>query len=518
MKPDPSGVRDPAVPEEAGTAGLAHPSSYAAAEERFNRLRAAAGFVLGPAAFVALLALPIPGLSTGAHRLAAVLALVITFWVTEALPLPVTALAGPVLAVLLHVAPAREAFAPFADPIIFLFMGSFMLAEAMYVHGLDRRLAFKALSVPWVGRSPVRVVVMFGAVSTALSMWLSNTATAAMLFPIAVSIIGQVGAGRAGGFPLSLMLITAFGASVGGMATPVGTPPNLIGIGLLERATGIHVTFAGWMLIGVPLSVLMFGFQALYFRVVCLRNARPLLEGAGLAAEQVRAMGPLSRAQRNVLAAFGLTVLLWVAPGVMTAAGVDGAGFARAFNASVPEAVAAMVGALLLFLLPVDWRARRFTLSWDQAAKIEWGIILLFGGGLSLGGLTFSTGLAEAVGRGVLAWVPSHTTLALTAAFTALSIVLTETTSNTAAATMVVPIAIAVAQAAGASPVEPALGATLGASMAFMLPVSTPPNAIVYSSGQVPITAMIRHGVVLDLFGYAAVMALVMALGGLVIR
>ena len=495
----------------------ADPSAYAAAEDRFNRRRAATGLVLGPAAFVALLALPMAGLPVSAHRLAAVLSLVIVFWVTEAVPLPVTALVGPVLAILLQVAPAREVFAPFADPIIFLFMGSFMLAQAMYVHGLDRRVAFQALSLPWVGRSPVRVVVMFGAVSTVLSMWLSNTATTAMLFPIALSIIGQA-SGATGGFALALMLITAFGASIGGMATPVGTPPNLIGIALLERATAIRISFAGWMLIGVPLSVVMFGFMALYFRATCLRGGAATLAGTRLAAEELRRLGPLTRGQRNVLAAFGLTVLLWVAPGVLTLAGAGQGWFARALTASVPEAVAAMTGALLLFVLPVDWRARRFTLTWEQAVRIDWGIILLFGGGLSLGGLSFSTGLAEAIGRGVLAWTPTHTTLVLTAAFTGLTILLTETTSNTAAATMVVPVAIAVAQAAGVSPVHPALGATFGASMAFMLPVSTPPNAIVYSSGRVPITAMIRHGVAIDLFGFAAVVALVMALGDLVAR
>ncbi len=489
-------------------------AAYAAAEDRFNRRRAAVGLFLGPAVFATLLALPMAGLSPSAHRLSAVLGLVIVFWITEAVPLPVTALAGPVLAILLQVAPAREVFAPFADPIIFLFMGSFMLAKAMYVHGLDRRVAFQALSLGWAGRSPVRVVVMFGAVSTVLSMWLSNTATAAMLFPIALSIVGQA-SGATHGFALALMLITSFGASVGGMATPVGTPPNLIGLGLLERTTAIHISFAGWMLIGVPLSAVMFAFMALYFRRICLRGGGPTLAGSDLAAEELRKLGPLSRGQRNVLAAFGLTVLLWIAPGLFTIAGVQG-WLARAFIASVPEAVAAMIGALLLFVLPVDRGMRRFTLSWRDAAAIDWGIILLFGGGLSLGGLTFSTGLAEAIGRGILAWAPAHTMLILTMVFTGLSIMLTETTSNTASTTMVVPVAIAVAQAAGASPVQPALGATLGASMAFMLPVSTPPNAIVYSSGRVPITAMIRHGIVIDLVGFAAVVGLVMALGDVV--
>jgi len=495
--------------------------AYTAAEEQFNRRRRTAGLWLGPAVFLGLLALPMSGLSGEAHRLAAVLGFVIVYWVTEAIPLPATAVAGPILAVLMRVGTARQVLAPFADPIIFLFMGSFMLAEAMYVHGLDRRIAFQALSMRWVGQSPVRVLVVFGGVATVLSMWLSNTATTAMMFPIAMSIIGHLGGEKQGdrgvqGFALALMLITAFGASIGGMATPVGTPPNLIGIGVFERATGVHISFAGWMILGVPLAAIMFVFQAVYFRVTCLRGGGLVMGNTELAATELRRLGPLSRGQRNVLAAFGLTVVLWLTPGVLTLAGLGDSGFAVAFNASIPEAVAAMVGALLLFVLPVSWADRAFTLTWEQAVRIDWGIILLFGGGLALGALTFSTGLAEALGKGLLAWIPNHTTLVLTMVFTAIAILVTETASNTASATMIVPIAIAVAEAAGVPAVEPALGATLGASMAFMMPVSTPPNAIVYSSGYVPITAMIRHGLVIDLFGYVVVVVLVMLLGPLV--
>jgi len=496
--------------------------AYTAAEQAFNRRRGTIGLWLGPVVFLAVLALPMPSLSGEAHRLAAVLGLVIIYWVTEAIPLSATAVAGPILAILLQVGSAREVLAPFADPIIFLFMGSFMLAEAMYVHGLDRRIAFQALSLRWVGGSPVRVLVVFGGVATGLSMWLSNTATTAMMFPIAVSIIGHLGGDQRGergvpGFALALMLITAFGASIGGMATPVGTPPNLIGIGLLERATGVHISFAGWMIIGVPLAVIMFAFQAVYFRVTCLRGGGLVMGNTALAGEELRRLGPLSRGQRNVLAAFGLTVALWLTPGVLTLVGAGERGVGAAFNASVPEAVAAMVGALLLFVLPVNWPARQFTLTWAQAVRIDWGIILLFGGGLALGALTFSTGLAAAVGQGILAWIPQHTTLVLTLVFTGIAILATETASNTASATMVVPIAIAVAEAAGVSALQPALGATLGASMAFMLPVSTPPNAIVYSSGHVPITAMIRHGLIIDLVGYVVVVTLVMLLGDVVV-
>ncbi len=497
---------------------LAAVESYSPAEEQFNRRRRTTGLVLGPVVFVALWAAPLP-LADPAHRLAAVLGLVVVLWITEALPVSVTALLGPVLAVVLRVADARTALAPFADPIIFLFIGSFMLAQAMFVHGLDRRIAYGALSWRVVGSHPARMLVVYGGVAAGLSMWISNTATTAMMFPIGLSIVNHLV--RTGAtdddrrqairrFALGLMLMTSFAASIGGMATPVGTPPNLIGIGMLERIGGIRITFFEWMAVGVPIVLVLFALLAAGFVVVCARGVVVSAGSAALVREELARIGPLTAAQRNVLVAFGLTVLLWIFPGLLSLAGFDGTAFATGYAEAVPEGVAAMLGATLLFLLPVEWRARRFTLTWEQAARIDWGIVLLYGGGLALGSLAFSTGLAEAIGRGVTSQLPTHSTLVLTAAFTAVAIVLSETTSNTASANMVVPVAIAVAHAAGVRPLEPALGATLGASMGFMMPISTAPNAIVYSSGFVPITTMMRYGFWLDVAGFFVIVAAVM--------
>jgi sodium-dependent dicarboxylate transporter 2/3/5 len=235
-----------------------------------------------------------------------------------------------------------------------------------------------------------------------------------------------------------------------------------------------------------------------------------------LVQDELAALGRVSRGQRNVMIAFGLTVALWVAPGAFALMGVEQTPFARAYEDAMPESVAAMVGACLLFVLPVDWRTRRFTLTWDEALKIDWGIVLLYGGGLAMGELAFQTGLAEAIGHGITSWLPSHSTVSLTLLFTGAAIVLSETTSNTAAANMIIPVAIAVSQAAGVAPLEPALGATLGASMGFMMPVSTPPNAIVYSSGFVPISKMMRYGIMLDVFGYFVIVGVVLTLAPLV--
>lgn len=492
--------------------------TYSPAEEQFNARRRTVGIFLGPLLLIALLIAPLP-MPAPAHRLAAILAMVIVFWVTEALPLAVTAMLGPVLAVVLRVSPVREAFAPFADPVVFVFIGGFILAEAMFVHGVDRRIAYTALAQPFVGASAGRILVVYGAVAMVLSMWMSNTATTAMMFPIGLSIVAHLA--KAGGtgarhFAIVMMLITSFGASIGGMGTPVGTPPNLIGVGMLERFTGIDITFFQWMMVGVPAAIAMFAFVAVYFYVIGARGVRFTGESTQLVHEELRKLGPVSRGQRNVLVAFGITVALWIIPGLLALAGIDDAAFSQAYAAAIPESIAAMVGALLLFVLPVDWRARRFTMTWDQAVRIDWGIVLLYGGGLALGGLAFTTGLAEALGKGITSWLPAPGTVSLTILFTATAIVLSEATSNTAAANMIVPIAIAVAQASGIRPIEPALGATLGASMGFMMPVSTPPNAIVYSSGYVPITAMMRYGLVLDLVGFAAISALVLLLGPIV--
>jgi sodium-dependent dicarboxylate transporter 2/3/5 len=495
--------------------------SYSPAEERFNRRRRTVGLWLAPAVLLMLLALPLP-LPAAGHRMAAILALVVVLWVTEALPMAVTAMLGPMLAVIFGVADARGALAPFADPIIFLFIGSFILAEAMFVHGVDRRIAFTALSARFVGSSATRVLVVYAAVATVLSMWISNTATTAMMFPIGLSIVNHLvrvaprnEAARTAvrQFALALMLITSFGASVGGMATPVGTPPNLIGIGMLEHIAHVRITFFHWMALGLPIVALLFVFLVVLFSVTCARGLR-VGEGSGeLVREELRRLGPLSVAERNVLLAFVLTILLWIAPGLLAIGGWDEAPFARAYAKAMPEGVAAMVGAMLLFVLPVDWRARRFTMTWEQAVRIDWGIVLLYGGGLAIGGLAFSTGLADALGRGITAWLPSHGSFTLTALFTATAILLSEATSNTASANMIVPVAIAVAQAAGVRPVEPAIGATLGASMGFMMPISTAPNAIVYSSGFIPITAMMRYGVALDLVAFVLIVTAVMLAG-----
>jgi sodium-dependent dicarboxylate transporter 2/3/5 len=345
-------------------------------------------------------------------------------------------------------------------------------------------------------------------------MWISNTATTAMMFPIGLSIIAHLSRTSADKhlvrkYALAMMLITSFGPSIGGMGTPVGTPPNLIGIGMLEKIVGQEVSFFTWMAIGVPIVVLLFFYLMAQFYFSSVRGFAVAEGSTALVHRELERLGRQTVGQRNVLIAFAITILLWVAPGLMAIVGADDSAFARAYATHMPEGVAAMIGACLLFVLPVNWHERRFTLTWDEAVKIDWGITLLYGGGLALGEMTFSTGLAQAIGEGVTGWLPSQSSFALTVLFTAAAIVVSEAASNTASANMIVPIAIAVSQAAGVRPIEPVLGATLGASMGFMMPVSTAPNAIVYSSGYVPIGQMMRHGVMLDIVAFVLIVATV---------
>ena len=493
--------------------------TYSPAEENFNRRRQTFGLIAGPLLCVALLFLP-SALPPAAQRVAAVLVLMIVLWMTEALPLAVTALLGPTLCVILGVATAQAAFAPFADPVIFLFIGSFILAEGMVVHRLDRRLAFSALSSTWVGSSGMRLVVAYASVTAFLSMWMSNTATTAMMFPLGIAVLSELGRERKTDrafqqYAMAMMLVTSFAATIGGMGTPVGTPPNLIGVGMLRSTAGINVTFTDWMLIGVPVVIVIMAFLIAWFLVPKSRAIQLGPDAVRLVRDELRKLGRMSQGERNVVWAFSATIALWVLPGVFSLALGEAHPLTRRFAVLFPESVAAVVGALLLLVTPINWRERRFTLSWPEASRIDWGIVLLFGGGLAMGRLSESTGLSAALGQGITTRFPDAGSMGLTMVFTAVAVMMSETASNTAAANIIVPMAIAVSKAAGVDPLEPVLGATLGASLGFMMPISTPPNAIVYSSGYIPLGQMVRNGLVLDIIGYFVIIAGVLLLGGL---
>ena len=472
-------------------------------------------------------------LSPEAGSLAVILSGVVALWVTEALPLPVTALAGVVACMVAGVAPAKDVFRPFSDPLVFLFIGSFMLAEAIRVHRLDRRLAFAVLALPAVGERPWRILAAVAAVSATISAFISNTATTAMMVTIASGILAAVDDAAGGsasggndrtpvgsrrpdpGWASGLMLTVAFAASIGGLATPIGTPPNLIGLTFIRTALGVDVTFPAWCLIGVPVAALLTAFAVLLLGWMFPAGVDRIEGVSALVARERAGLGKWTTGQTSTAVAFALTVALWVVPGFLGLFLGAKHPVPAWFAARMPEGVAALVGAVLLFVLPGG--PGRRALRWEEAAGIDWGIILLYGGGMALGELSFSTGLATALGESLTGWLPNGAGNATIVAAAALvAVVTSEFTSNTASANIVVPIAMSLAAAAGGDALPAALAATFAASLGFMMPVSTPCNAIVYGTGRIRLRDMMRAGAILDVVGVVTVTAAMLLVGRLV--
>jgi solute carrier family 13 (sodium-dependent dicarboxylate transporter), member 2/3/5 len=464
-------------------------------------LRSWVAIATGPLLFAAILAAPLPGLGPEAHRLLAIFAWTAAYWVTETLPLPVTALLSSTLCILLGVAPARVVLAAYGDPIVFLFIASFVLAEATRTTGLDRRFAFAVLHSSWASRTPGRLLLSVGVISCVLSLWLSNTATTALMLPVVVGLLratGHADPGRDSRFSTGLLLMLTWSASVA-VGLPIGSPPNLIALAMIRDFTDYRLTFFQWAAVAMPLTVAM-----LLLCWVILRASygavRQDLDVVAYATAEQAGLGPWTLAQRVVLGVFLLACALWMLPGGVAMIAGDEAPSARLLEARLPESVVGLVAAILLFVLPAERRPWRPVLAWVDVVRIDWGTILLFGGSLALGRLMFETKLAGVLGGAMLASAGGDL-WTITALAIVLGVVLSEVSSNTAAASTLVPLVIVVAGTAGVSPIPPAMGAALGASFGFMLPVSTPPNAIVYGSRLVPLRAMIRSGICLDLTG-----------------
>jgi sodium-dependent dicarboxylate transporter 2/3/5 len=468
--------------------------------------RRAVALAAGPAAFLLILAVPLPAITPAGQRLAAIFAWVVVYWVTEALPLAVTALLSSILAIVLGVASTAQVLAPYADPLIFLFVGSFVLAAAMTETGLDRRFAFALLGRRWATRTPGRLLAALGVVTCAVSLWVSNTATTAMMLPIGLGLLralGPIGDAAGSRYPTGLLLMLTWSSSVA-VGVPIGSPPNLIAIGLVRELTDRRITFFDWVAVAMPPTLVMLAICWLVLRV--LYREPPVARGElGLFVSAERAqLGPWTAAQRSVAAVFAAAVTLWMAPGLVGLL-APGAWPARWLDARLPESVVALAAAVALFLLPAGLLSGSRAGQWKRLATIDWGTILLFGGGLSLGRLMFETGLAATLGVGIVGLAGAESLWAVTAVAIVAGVLLSEGCSNTASASMLVPVVIAIAQGTGVSPVPPALGAALGASFGFMLPVSTPPNAIVYGSGLVRLRDMMTAGGVLDVVGIGVI-------------
>ena len=461
------------------------------------------GLFLGPALFLLLLLMPLPeGMPPLAMRVAAVTALMATWWLMESLPVAATALLPIALFPLLGVMPTGQVTLAYADHIIYLFLGGFLIAVAIEKWGLHQRIALHTIRL--VGTSPRRVIFGFMFATAFLSSWVSNTATAMMMVTIGMAVLTQMsGVNPARNeqerartdFGTALMLGIAYAASIGGVATLIGTPPNAILAGVLEKHYGYQIGFAEWMLFGLPVSLLMLLLTWLYLTRIAFRQHMQGPGGSDAAiSRQIAALGPMTAQERRVLVVFLLVVLAWIGRGLF-----DLPGLALLADASI-----AMLGALALFVIPADWKRGRMLLDWQSAVRIPWDIIILFGGGFALASAFAESGLTAWIGTRLTVLQGTGLLLTVLAVATLVKF-LTEVTSNTATASLLLPVMTGFAMATDTHPLSLMAAVALSASFAFMLPVATPPNAIVFSSRQVTIPQMARAGLWLNLLAIVVV-------------
>ena len=450
------------------------------------------GFCAGVLIFILMLiTAPPAGLSLAGWHTAAVGILTALLWVSELLPIAVTSLLPLILFPLLGIGGIKETAAPYANPLIFMFMGGFIIALAMQRWNLHRRLALSIIHV--IGVQPRRIIAGFMISTALISMWVSNTATALMMLPIGLSVVElslayDADPQEAKRFSVSLLLAIAFAASIGGMGTLIGTPPNTLLSGFMQETFHHTIGFAQWMGIGLPLAVI--GLPLSYLVMVYWLFPVKRLEikgGDHFIADELKKMGRLSFQEKAVALIFAATALSWIFQPLIVK-----------IIPGLTDTAVALFGALCTFLVPAEGAKGQFLMDWKSAEKLPWGILLLFGGGLSLAWAISNSGLSFWLGSQLtaLSSVPLFIMVLLIAATVTF---LTGFTSNTAVAAAFLPISASVAVSLGQNPLLFAIPTAVASSCAFMLPVATPPNAIVYSSGHIPIGQMVRAGTVLNL-------------------
>jgi sodium-dependent dicarboxylate transporter 2/3/5 len=461
-----------------------------------NDLRNHAGLLAGVVAFAVMIGLPEPeGLSPKGWHTAAVTVLMGIWWITEAVPITATALVPIVFFPILGVTSIEGATGPYANSIIYLFLGGFFLALALERWNLHRRIALTIVS--WSGVQPTSIIMGFTIASALLSMFVSNTATAIMMLPIALSIIQlteQVPVEKRRNFEIALLLSIAYGCNIGGIGTLIGTPPNALLAGFFMENYGVEISFLDWMLVGVPVVLVSLPLVFLILTRFIFPITLDELPGGRLYIRmELQKMGPLSTQELRVGVIFTLTALLWIFRPLLAdqVSGLSDAGIAIA-------------AALLLFMMPSGDDNQSTLLTWEETRKLPWGVLVLFGGGLSMAAAISSTGLAIWIGDSlsVLGQWPS---VVLVLAVVTMMVFLTELTSNTASTAAFLPILASLAFGIGENPLLLAAPAVIAASCAFMLPVATPPNAIVYGAGTITIPQMARAGFWLNILFIAII-------------
>lgn len=457
------------------------------------------GLFLGPLVFIALLAAPAPGpLSDSGWQVIAVAVFMLIWWVTEAVPIPVTALLPLALLPVLGVGDLKTTAAPYANPIVFLFMGGFIVALAMERWNLHRRIALNIVRL--TGTHADGIILGFMLSTALLSMWISNTATTVMMLPIALSVIqllvtheeSEAGPGIRN-FSIVMMLGIAYAANIGGVATLIGTPPNSVLAGFIAETYGYEIGFAHWMVLGVPFSAVLLAITYWVLVKWLYPNRLGKFDGAqALIDDEVQKLGRIGRGEALVLCVFLATALCWV-----MRLPINSMLAHQGWDLKLSDPGIAIIAAITLFVLPVDFRENKYVLEWKDTEKLPWGILLLFGGGLSLAGALSATGIVDLIGqqftesgsRGIL----------ILAGLVCVSLFLTEVMSNVALVTIFLPVVGGIALGTGLDPLAMMIPVTMAASCAFMLPMSTPPNAIVFASGKITVAQMVRSGIVLNI-------------------
>jgi solute carrier family 13 (sodium-dependent dicarboxylate transporter), member 2/3/5 len=480
-----------------------------------------AGFIAGISLFIFFLANPMD-LPAKAAGVAAIASLMACFWISVCIPIPVTSILPIALFPLLGIAASRDVVKFYADDNIYLFMGGFIIALSLQKWGLQKRIAL--LVALLVGTSPKRLVLGFFIATALLSMLISNTATAMMMFPIALAIIAQTSEltkRKDENFALALMLAVAYGASIGGIATPIGTPPNIVFLGQFREAfsNAPKITFFSWSVVFLPLVII---FIPVAWWIVTRIVARPK-EGATAGREiitgELKKLGRMQSPEFRILTIFTMTVLLWVFRQPINLEIVTIPGWSQIFGKYnfISDATVAVAMAILLFITPSGNKIRKadnanvkqenlgdvsgsFLMDWKTATRLPWGILLLFGGGFAIAGGFKESGLDVIVGQSIRPLLNIHP-IFVVAIICTLVTYLTELTSNTATTAALLPIMVGISKALGLNPLLLMIPATISASCAFMLPVATPPNAIIFSSGYVPMSKMIKAGMIMNIVG-----------------
>ncbi|MET3873575.1 SLC13 family permease [Puniceicoccus vermicola] len=464
-------------------------------------MRQRVGLFVGPLVFIVVLFLPAPGgMSIEAWRMAAVASLMAIWWISEAIPIPVTSLLPIVLFPTLGILPTPATTLAYGNHLIFLFMGGFIIALAMQRWNLHRRIALHIIKV--TGFSAGRLVLGFMLATAILSAFVSNTATAVMMMPIGIAVTMQVSADltreghdakKSEPLFLNLMLGIAYAASIGGMATLIGTPPNTVLASYLSKSFGYEITFAKWLAVGIPFTGVFLPLCWLWLTRIANPMAKlEVADAEKIVNDELQQMGKMSSGERWTAIVFALTGLAWIFRPTIAAIFPE--------PSFVKDSTIAIGGAVLLFLIPLNLRKRIFVMNWEWAAKLPWGVLILFGGGLALAEGFDASGLAVWVVDQVqiLEGMPM---IFIVIGVTTLVVFLTELTSNTATSAMLMPVLAGTAIGLGENPLLLLAPAALAASCAFMLPVATPPNAIVFGSGHVTIPQMARSGFGLNVIG-----------------